>query len=453
MKKVFIFFALLCFAFFNGTAQNWEQVGLGAVYGVSKLYTDTINNVLYGGGYFKLSNGDTIKGIAKWDGFTWDSLGSGVGGVGGIINYNGSVYASGGIKPVGGTGGIYVGRWNGLSWDTVGGRFDNVILDLAIYNNELYAVGLFGSAGGETLNRIARWDGIKWWGVGIPTSFSFEPVWTAISYKNELYIGGSFIGGDSINTFYCIARWDGSNWNTVGNGLEAGTFFSTPVVSAFAIYNDELYIGGNFEKTSSNGNPGNYVAKWDGNSWYDVGGGTNGAIYDLVAFNNELYAVGNFTEAGGVPAQYIAKWDGTEWCGLGSTFSGGITTIAVYDSTIYIGGGFTTIDGDTINRIAKWTGGNYTDTCGVLTGVKEEFEVKSEELKIYPNPAQKSFTIEGNIQMPASIGLFDITGRKLLEQGLNTGHETISVSHLSKGIYIYRINTIDVNIRGKLVIE
>ena len=44
----------------------------------------------------------------------------------------------------------------------------------------------------------------------------------------------------------------------------------------------------------------------------------------MAVFNNELYVVGYFTEAGGIPADNIAKWDGTEWCGLGSTFYNGV---------------------------------------------------------------------------------------------------------------------------------
>lgn len=63
LKTVYIFFLVSSFCY----SQNWTQVGLGAYsnYGVNKLYTDTINNLLYAGGNFKIGVNDTIKGIAK----------------------------------------------------------------------------------------------------------------------------------------------------------------------------------------------------------------------------------------------------------------------------------------------------------------------------------------------------------------------------------------------------
>jgi len=222
--------------------------------------------------------------------------------------------------------------------------------------------------------------------------------------------------------------------------LLLSTATPVPIVSAFAIYNDELYVAGDFRKTPSNGNPGNNIAKWDGNSWYDIGGGTNYVINDLVVHNGELYAVGYFTEAGGVPAKQVAKWNGTEWCGFGSTFYNGVIyTVEVYNDTLYVGGAFDNIDGYWIDYIAKWTGGNYTDTCGVLTGVKEEFEVKSEELQIYPNPATDEIFIKGNFDVPALFELYDITGRKVMEQILAGINSQVNISHLSKGFYIYKI--------------
>ena len=79
---------------------------------------------------------------------------------------------------------------------------------------------------------------------------------------------------------------------------------------------------------------------------------------------------------------------------------------------------------------------------------------RKNEVKIYPNPAQRSFTITGNFDTPALFELYDITGRKILSQVLTNNDKIVSVSHLSKSIYIYRINTVDGKItRGKLVIE
>lgn len=88
------------------------------------------------------------------------------------------------------------------------------------------------------------------------------------------------------------------------------------------VYNNELYVSGTFYQTQ--GNVGNFIQRWDGNQWYDVGGGTtyelnnpysNGQIHDMKVHNNELYIAGIFMYAGGVPAQDLAKWNGMVWSG------------------------------------------------------------------------------------------------------------------------------------------
>lgn len=124
MRKVAIML-IICLAYQFVPAQNWQQAGLGAYNsGVYELYADSINNLLYGGGNFKTSTGDTIWSIAKWDGTKWDSLGSGmknVGVVGAITIYNGQLIAGGLFNEAGGVSVNNIARWNGTAWDSLGG--------------------------------------------------------------------------------------------------------------------------------------------------------------------------------------------------------------------------------------------------------------------------------------------------------------------------------------------
>ena len=62
----------------------------------------------------------------------------------------------------------------------------------------------------------------------------------------------------------------------------------------------------------------NYIAKWDGSSWSNLGSGIGSyntfyypPVRALAMSGTNLYAGGNFTNAGGVTASYIAKWDGS----------------------------------------------------------------------------------------------------------------------------------------------
>lgn len=46
-----------------------------------------------------------------------------------------------------------------------------------------------------------------------------------------------------------------------------------------AVYNNELYIGGYFDRV--NGDTIYNIAKFDGTSWSDVGGGLNSVVFAL----------------------------------------------------------------------------------------------------------------------------------------------------------------------------
>ena len=359
---------LICLHSLHASAQNWEAVGLGAYAinsGVEELYSDTVNNLLYGSGSFKTSAGDTIFGIAKWDGIKWDSLGAGLPSnsrLEDITMYNGELYICGYLTSAGGIPVNGSARWDGATWDSVGGGGAGVALHT--YNNELYGGGGFTFNG--VYSPIGKWDGIKWDSVGSPSTYpwtSFGTVWAIGDFNGELFLGGHIVSGFTNEGVpkEGITKFDGTTWDGLTpHGVHAtGSSCETPV-RVFTEYNNQLYIGGCFYKgdLSVSPNIGSYIVRWDGDSLHDVGGGVNQIITDFAIFNGELYAVGDFWYAGGVPAQYIAKWNGTEWCGLGSQFNGAVASIEVHNNELYIGGFFTTIDGENISRVAKWIGVN-----------------------------------------------------------------------------------------------
>ena len=70
-------------------------------------------------------------------------------------------------------------------------------------------------------------------------------------------------------------------------------------------------------------------------------------IFAMAVYNNLLYVGGDFTAVGSVPAQNIACWDGANlrWAALGSGVDSRVRTIAVYSNYVYAGGDFTTAGG------------------------------------------------------------------------------------------------------------
>jgi hypothetical protein len=77
-----------------------------------------------------------------------------------------------------------------------------------------------------------------------------------------------------------------------------------------------VYAGGYF----TNGSGYNYVARWNGTKWDDIGLNANSSIYALTTdATGNVYAVGNFTNGatsnGG--SKYVARWNGSSWSDIG----------------------------------------------------------------------------------------------------------------------------------------
>ncbi len=192
---------------FGGTIWSGGGISSMAIY----------NGDLYVGG--NMWSGSMSK-ISRWNGFSWQPVGSGILGNPAYINdmivYNNELYVTGYFKQSDGNPGNYVQKWNGTTWSDVGGGLDDYAWDLEVHNGKLYAGGVFQNAGNITAKYIAVWDGNKWCGLGS----NFDNVITCLSfYKDTLYIGGAFkvIDTDSISH---IAKWVGGNYidtcSTVG---------------------------------------------------------------------------------------------------------------------------------------------------------------------------------------------------------------------------------------------
>ncbi len=309
---------------------GWNSPGSGAltpgVYALT-VFDDGSGPALYAGGQFREMDGQSANHIARWDGSAWSSLGSGIS--------------------------------------------NNHVLALTTFDDgsgaALYAGGDFTSAGGQTASRIAKWDGTSWSPLGSGVTFRVHALTVFDDGSGPtLYVGGGFTTPNAQPEVHRIVRWDGTAWSVLGSGFNQGS------ISALTVFDDgsgpALYVGGIF--TAANGQPGNYVAKWDGKSWSPLGSGMNNAVAALTVFDDgsgpALYVGGSFTTAGGQPANRIAKWDGTSWSPLGSGVASTIEFLTVFDdmsgrgAALYAGGWITTAGGQAANGIAKWDGTSWS---------------------------------------------------------------------------------------------
>jgi hypothetical protein len=190
-------------------------------------------------------------------------------------------------------------------------------------------------------------------GTGMPPN---GDVFCLTVFNGNLIAGGQFAtaGGNPANF---IAQWDGNTWSAVGQGMTPTD--ASMNVAALTLYNTNLIAGGHFITVS--GNPASHVAQWVGNTWTKLSAGVNGDVYALAVYNGNLYAGGKFTLAGTQTVTGIAKWNGTQWTGVGTglTSATGTPTVyslSVYNGNLYVGGDFLAAGGVNAKYIAQWNG-------------------------------------------------------------------------------------------------
>jgi hypothetical protein len=253
--------------------------------------------------------------------------------------------------------------------------------------------GRFFSAGATASKRIARWDGTAFlpFADGLGPSYQSNDQSTVGAMEMfdadgpgpepaYLYAVGDFRGeGDPYgHSDDLLFRWDGAAWSVVAdpdNRIDDMTVFDedgdgpgTPV----------LFVGGTFGAIDGKTLAG--IARWDGKTWSDVGGGVfekhdhpYAGVGALLPFDPDgdgplpvvLAVGGRFDTAGPVEARGVAAWDGQTWAALGDLdvdqeYGGDLNAMIAYDEdgpggdppALVIGGSFDTVDGVLTNDIA-----------------------------------------------------------------------------------------------------
>ncbi len=335
------------------TGTNWNTIGPGLGMG-DQTYAEShavsaiavLGTNIYAGGSFSTAGGVVSGSIARFDGNRWNAVGHGAG-------Y--TVYAlapSGTNLYVGGSflqpeqtnyalvNAYRIARWDGYQWFTLGSGVNDEVYAIACNGTNVFIGGRFITAtqqNSSTLSTvgIARWDGTAWNALGTGVN-GF--VYALAMVGTNLYAGGIFTIGGGVNATN-LARWDGANWFSVGGGVQA-IFY--PPVRALVTDGTNLYVGGSF--SMAGGVTANSVARWDGSSWNALGAGVSGELNALALSGGNLFAGGTFTAAGGAPATYVAKWNGASWSALGSgatnsTISNvGVNAIAIMGTNVFFGG-------------------------------------------------------------------------------------------------------------------
>ncbi|MBY0426582.1 MAG: hypothetical protein K2Q22_13155, partial [Cytophagales bacterium] len=132
----------------------------------------------------------------------------------------------------------------------------------------------------------------------------------------------------NLNSKNYVAKWDGTTWTELGTGanaLNANNYILTLALDTF----NNVYAAGDF----TDGNGVNYVAKWNGTNWVELGpNGINAwasaTIRSIVVDNiGNVYAGGDFLNSNW--QWYVAKWNGSNWSQLGTEQNGNIHALSL----------------------------------------------------------------------------------------------------------------------------
>ncbi len=184
-------------------------------------------------------------------------------------------------------------------------------------SGNLYFGGDFSEIGGITAHKIAKFN---------PTTGTWSPLYDA-NYPDEDQQNGPAGGG----------------------------------VYASVISGNYIYIGGGYFNAADN--QMRFIRRFNlsTNTWEPVGAGTNGRVLSLAVDNaGNVYAGGEFTEAGNTPANYVAKWNGSSWEALSQGTDNHVLALNYSGGKLYVGGSFNQVDGNIISHaIAMWNGTSW----------------------------------------------------------------------------------------------
>lgn len=165
-----------------------------------------------------------------------------------------------------------------------------------------------------------------------PKSWAHFVASTVDSTNNVLYLGGQFYFNNPFPSRSLI-KYNGTTFDTLQSGLDDYQQFSNTQVSTLVMFQNKLYVGGNFKKT------GKFwcknLGRWNGTTWDTINFNPNNTVLNMQVYNNELYVSGDFNNIGGINCNGLAKFDGINWYSLNNPYRC-ITAMAHFNSKLYI---------------------------------------------------------------------------------------------------------------------
>lgn len=236
----------------NGLGYEWQPVGKdsNAFWGFTMYDIEVEKDTMYLFGDYSQIGGISCYGIAKYDGTNFYPFA--VLDTEGIFTcakfYKGELYVGGNFRSQADPSIADIAKWNGHSWEGLGSPltgFMTSVGNMEIYNGELIVTGGFSKSWGDKANGIMSWDGTQWKELGTGMKLYGKDL---LVYENELYVTGQILS--SPTSIKRVAKWNGSIWSGIGiDTMSNGTFQPSPGgVLAIAEWNGDIYIAGLFDQ-------------------------------------------------------------------------------------------------------------------------------------------------------------------------------------------------------------
>jgi hypothetical protein len=352
---------------------SWQSIGggLGGA-SVSGVWVDGSDLWVWGA----INEDDPYHALQRWDGVSWstqEEIGRSF--VHDVMRHEGELYLGGAFRGEDSTVPVHaVMKKVDGAWEPVGGVFraqhwfGDGVFQLVEYGDEFIGVGSFAYAGDRYAAGITRWDGVNWapfcGGYGID-----DDVFCAGVYQGQVVVGGRFNDAGCTQAAR-VAIWDGSGWQSLGADFSRD-LASGPMVWDVVQWGDDLIVVGEFDRHAST--PMKNVARWDGVSWYDIGGGIyktgtgSEKGFSACVYEGQLVVGGGFDHAGPLTVLSVAMWDGVEWSSLGFEDlieTGPAEALAVYDGDLIVAGEFLPRGGSGVVSVARYDGSTWSPMGG-----------------------------------------------------------------------------------------
>ncbi|WP_417608934.1 T9SS type A sorting domain-containing protein [Owenweeksia hongkongensis] len=250
-----------------------------------------------------------------------------------------------------------------------------------------------------------------------------------------------------------VIRWDGSQWHSFGAGVHG----TSSAVMDLIFFRDTLYIAGSFTKAENPLNPGEFIARWNGQQWESVGGGVKANQWDIWAtsdgrmffeYDDVLYCKIWAYEFGDAPLTVFAGWDGKQWCGtpfhsgddapknfgfINDTlwsFYPNKNSVALGQPVSYLN----YFDGDYLH--------GPNSICSTLGLGEDEQVIVQEDIQVFPSPASDFLYIALSQAIEnAGYELLSLDGELVQSGVLAKGKNTLKIANKLSGVFLVKIET------------